>query len=117
MLQNKGINNLSELKSSFVLKHKKEKFFSDLIDILKIGEYQSLFSNVKQKGIPVLALLRVLISYPFLGVDNVYNFTNSYWGKLANGKDTYYRLLNNARISWRGFLFGGGKAHIGHLGR
>ena len=37
MLQNKGIKNLSELKSLFEHKHKKEDFFTNFIDILKIG--------------------------------------------------------------------------------
>lgn len=107
MLQNKSIKNLCELKSSFVLEHKKENFFSDLIDTLKLGKYHSVFSSAKQKGIPALVLLRVLITFPFLGVDNVYGFTKSYWAKFSHfGKDAYYRMLNNAKINWRVFLFG-----------
>ena len=49
MLQNKDIKNLSELKSLFVHKHKKEEFFTNFIDILKIGKYHAIFSNVKKK--------------------------------------------------------------------
>ena len=107
MLHNKGINNLSELKASFVQQHKSEKFFSDFTDILKLGKYHGIFSRAKQKGIPALAILRVLISFPFLGAGNVFSFTNSTWSKFAHfGKDAYYRLMNNHRINWRLFLYG-----------
>lgn len=72
-----------------------------------MGKYHSVFSSAKQKGVPALVLLRVLITFPFLGVENGYSFTDSYWAKFAHfGKDTYYRLLNNAKINWRVFLFG-----------
>jgi hypothetical protein len=107
MLQYKDIKNLGELKSTFVLDHKKEDFFSDLISILKIGKYHSIFSGAKQKGISSLVLLRLLITFPFLGVENVYSFTKSYWAGFYHfGKDAYYRFLNNAKINWRAFLFG-----------
>lgn len=117
MLHNKGIKNLSELKSSFVHQHKNEKFFSDFIDILKLGKYHSLFSCAKQKGIPAITILRILISFPFLGVENVYSFTNSTWARFAHfGKDAYYRLMNNAKVNWRGFLYGTVKRTIATLG-
>lgn len=107
MLHNKDIKNLSELKSLFVHKHKKEEFFTKIIDILKIGKYHAIFSNVKTKGIPALLLIRVLISFQFIGVNNVYSFTKSYWNKtIGFGKDAYYRLKNNPKINWRIFLFG-----------
>ena len=107
MLHNKGINNLSELKASFVDQHKSEKFFSDFIDLLKLGKYHSIFSSVKQKGIPALSILRVLICFPFLGIENIYSFTNSTWAKYAHfSKDAYYRFMNNSRVNWRGFLYG-----------
>jgi hypothetical protein len=116
MLQNKDIKNLSELKSSFVQANKKEEFFSELIDVLKIGKYHSTFSKSKQKGIAVLAILRIIISFPFLGLENVHQFTNSSWSKLSGfGKDAYYRLMNNPRVNWRGFLFGVVKSVIQNL--
>ncbi len=118
MLQYKDTKNLKELKSSFVQTNKKENFFSKLIDVLKIGKYHATFSKSKQKGIPVLAILRILITFPFLGLDNVHQFTNSYWSKLSGfGKDSYYRLMNNSRINWRGFLFGIVKSVILNLSK
>lgn len=106
MLHNKDIKNLSELKSLFVHKHKKEEFFTKIIDILKIGKYHAIFSNVKEKGISALLLIKILISFQFIGVNNVYSFTKSYWNKTFGfGKDAYYRLKNNSKINWRIFLF------------
>jgi len=107
MLQNKDIKNLSELKSLFVHKHKKEEFFTNFIDILKIGKYHAIFSNVKKKGISSLILIKILISFQFIGVDNVFSFTRSYWDKTVGfGKDAYYRLKNNSKVNWRTFLLG-----------
>ena len=50
MLQDKDIKNVSELKQTFVSKHKKLEFFTNLIDILKVGKYHAIFSSAKQKG-------------------------------------------------------------------
>jgi len=106
MLHNKDIKNLSELKSSFVAQHKKESFFSDLTDILKLGKHHSIFSNVKQKGISILVLIKILLSFPFLDENSVLSFTQSKWSKFADfGKDAFYRLKNNPKINWRNFLF------------
>ncbi len=106
MLQNKDIKNLSELKTTFVSKHKKESFFSEMIKILKIGKHHALFSKVKEKGIPVLFIIKILISFPFIEQKNVHQFINSFWNKFAGfGKDVYYRLKNNPKINWRKFLF------------
>jgi hypothetical protein len=106
MLPDKDTNKISELKSNFVEDHKNQKFFDKIIGLLKLGKYHALFSSVKQKGIPVLQLISILITFPFLGQSNVHKFTNSYWNKFSkHGKDAYYRLKNNSKINWRGFLF------------
>ena len=106
MLHNKDIKNLSELKTSFVSKQKKESFFSDMIKVLKIGKHHALFSKVKEKGISVLTIIKILISFPFIDQKNVHQFKNSYWDKFAGfGKDVYYRMKNNPKINWRKFLF------------
>ncbi len=106
MLHTEDIKNLSELKSTFVDKHKKEEFFTDLISVLKIGKYHAIFTNVKEKGIPALALIRILITFPFIEQKNVHRFISSFWNKFAGfGKDVYYRLKNNPKINWRKFLF------------
>jgi len=105
MLHDKDIKNLSELKSTFVAQHKKEQFFSDLIDSLKLGKHHAIFSNVKQKGISVITLIKIMLSFAFIGENSVFSFTQSYWNKFANfGKDAYYRLKNNPKINWRKFL-------------
>ena len=92
MLHNKDIKNLSELKSTFVAKHKKSEFFTDMIAILKIGKHHAIFTSVKEKGISVLMLIQILITFPFIEQKNVHRFANSYWNKFASfGKDVYYR--------------------------
>ena len=106
MLRNKDIKNLSELKSTFVAQHKKEVFFSDLTDILKIVKHHAIFANVKQKGISVIILIKIMLSFPFLNESSILSFTKSSWNKFAGfGKDSYYRLKNNPKINWRKFLF------------
>jgi hypothetical protein len=59
MLHNKDIKNLSELKLSFVRKHKKSTFFLEFISILKLGKLQAVFSKTKLKGISSLSLIRL----------------------------------------------------------
>ena len=107
MLHNKDIKNLSELKMTFVHEHKKSEFFTNFIEVLKIGNYHSVFSRVKQKGISSLLLIKILISFPFIDQGSVHGFMLSYWNRFAGfGKDAYYRLKNNPGINWRIFLTG-----------
>lgn len=116
MLQNKNIKNLSELKATFVHKHKKAEFFTKFIEILKIGKYHAIFSSAKQKGISSLMLMRILISLPFIDQKSVYSFTSSCWNQFVGfGKDAYYRLKNNSKINWRGFLIGVAKQTLSTL--
>ena len=106
MLHNEDIKNLSELKMTFVYKHKKESFFTDMMKNLKLGKHHALFSNVKEKGVSALTIIQILISFPFIEQKNIHKFINSYWTKFAGfGKDIYYRLKNNPKINWRKFLF------------
>ena len=107
MLQNKDIKNLSELNQAFLDKNKRAEFFLNFIDILKLGKLHSIFSSAKVKGISPLLLIQILISFPFIGQNNVHRYTNSYWSDFFDfGKDAYYRLKNNTKINWRCFLFG-----------
>lgn len=106
MLRNKDIKNLSEIKMTFLSEQKRENFFSDMMRILKIGKHHALFSGVKLKGIPVLTLISILLTFPFMAQKNVHQFITGYWNKYAGfGKDAYYRLKNNPKINWRMFLF------------
>ena len=107
MLQDKDIKNLSELKMTFVRKHKKSEFITKFVEILKIGKHHSVFTSVKQKGISSLLLIKILIGFPFIDQKSVHCFIGSYWNQFAGfGKDAYYRLKNNSRINWRSFLTG-----------
>jgi hypothetical protein len=107
MLHNKDIKNLSELKLSFVRKHKKSTFFLEFISILKLGKLQAVFSKTKLKGISSLSLIRLMLVFPFIDQTNIYAYTKSYWYQFSeHGKDAYYRLKNNSKINWRSFLFG-----------
>lgn len=107
MLHNKDIKNLSELKRSFVRKHKKSVFFLEFISILKLGKLQAVFSKTKLKGISSLSLIRLLLVFPFIDQTSVYAYTKSYWHQFSGyGKDAYYRFKNNSKINWRNFLFG-----------
>jgi hypothetical protein len=105
MLQDKDTKNLSELKSVFVDSHKNPFYFTKIIDLLKLGKYHALFSSVKKKGVSALLLIRIILTFPFIGEKNIYGFTKSTWAKYTNfGKDTFYRLMRNPLIKWRSFL-------------
>ncbi len=107
MLQTKDIKNLSELNLTFSNRQEKSEFFLKIISILKLGKLQSIFSSVKQKGIPSINLIRLLITFAFIDQKSVHGFTKSYWQQFVGfGKDAYYRLKNNPKIKWRNFLFG-----------
>lgn len=107
MLRSKDITNLSELKTSFVQDNKKSEFFLKFIDVLKLGKLHSVFSKVKQKGIPSLLLIRILVIFPFIDQKNVHGYTKSTWSKFYNfGKDAFYRLKKNPKINWRSFQYG-----------
>ncbi len=101
MLHNKDIKNLSEFKSDFVDSHKNPFIFSKIIDLLKLGKYQALFSTVKSKGFSALSIIQILLTFPFIGAKNIYGFTQKY---MSYSKDVYYRLMNNPKINWRSFL-------------
>ncbi|MGB1284439.1 MAG: hypothetical protein ACPG44_08240, partial [Polaribacter sp.] len=79
MLHSKDIKNLSELTLTFCSKHKKSEFFTDLVGILQLGKLHACFSKAKQKGISTKDLLAILLSFPFLGQNNVHRFINSSW--------------------------------------
>jgi len=107
MLQNKDITNLSELKTSFVQDNKKSEFFLKFVDVLKLGKLHLVFSKVKQKGIPSILIIRILLIFPFISQKNVHGYTKSAWHKFYDfGKDSFYRLKNNSKINWRSFHYG-----------
>ena len=107
MLHTKDIKNLSELTSTFCSKHKKSEFFTDFVSILQLGKLHACFGKAKQKGVSTKQLLEILLSFPFLGQNNVHRFINSSWSCFVDyGKDVYYRLKKNANINWRGLLLG-----------
>ena len=107
MLHFKDIKNLSEFNAAFVKHYNKPEFFSEFVGILKLGKLNSTFSSAKVKGVPGLILIRILLTLPFIDQPSVSSFIKSFWNSLASyGKDTYYRLKNNPKINWRGFLFG-----------
>jgi hypothetical protein len=105
MLQDKDIKKLSELKLTFIGKGKKSEFLFDFVEVLKLGKLHSIFSGVKSKGISILLLIRIMISLPFIDMDNVHCFSGSSFNDLKIGNDTFYRLKNNFKVNWRKFLF------------
>ena len=116
MLQSKDIKNLSELTQSFCAKHNTSDFFSSLIGILKLGKLHGIFSAAKTKGFSALSVLEILLCLPFLDVKNISQLRYSSWNTILRyGKDCYYRLMNNPKINWRGFLIGSVKQVVSTL--
>ena len=98
MLQSKDIKNLSELTLSFCSKHKKSKFFTDFVSVLKLGKLHASFSSVKQKRVYSLLLIEILLSFPFLDQNNVHRFVNSNWNtELSSNFNTTVEIY---QIRW-----------------
>ncbi len=105
MLHDRSIKNISELKTDFVDRHKNPIFFRNIVENLKIWKHHAIFSGVKIKGVSVLSIISILISFPFIDNTSIFSFTKSKWQCYVNyGKDIYYRFINKCNINWRLFL-------------
>ena len=53
-----------------------------------------------------LAVLQLLVLFPFFRIRNAYNYSSSHLYKLFHcEKDMFYRFMNDGNINWRGILY------------
>ena len=102
MLRNKDIKKIDELKINFRQSWFEIDFLLKVIDIFKFSNLLNKFSYFKKQGYDFKYILTILLSLPFLGVENVYSVSKN---KTEAKKDVFYRLKNNPNIDWRSILW------------
>jgi len=102
MLRNKDIKKIDELKINFRQSWFEIDFLLKVIDIFKFSNLLNKFSHFKKQGYNFRYILTILLSLPFLGVENIYTVSKN---KTEAKKDVFYRLKNNSNIDWRSILW------------
>ena len=106
MLQNKGINKISELKNGFTHTWLEPDFISSSLKYFSFSSLCNAFSGVKVKGYKFEWIMTVLLSMPFIDSATVHSMLcGCVKHHIKAGKDTFYRLKNNQGISWRKVLW------------
>ena len=106
MLQNKGINKISELKNGFTPTWLEPDFISSSLKCFSFSRLCQVFPVVKLKGYSFEWIMTVLLSMPFISSVTIRSMLSGcVEHHIKAGKDTFYRLKNNQRISWRALLW------------
>src|SRR5665647_1094910 len=106
MLQNKGINKISELKNGFTHTWLEPDFISSSLKCFSFSRLCCIFPVVKLKGYSFEWIITVLLSMPFIDSSTVHSMLSGcVKHHIKAGKDTFYRLKNNQGINWRTVLW------------
>ena len=101
MLQNKDINKISELKTSFTHSWVEADFIFKILKVFSFSGLNKKLSFFKSKGYSFEWVMSILISMPFMGISTVHKLS----GLVQAKKDVFYRLKNNSSINWRFILW------------
>ncbi|MGB0429247.1 MAG: IS4 family transposase [Bacteroidia bacterium] len=72
---------------------------------LELRGIKSHFQNSKSRGVDAFDLFKILLIMPFWGIENVRHLFNMELSKyLDSKKDTFYDLLRNDKMNWRGVM-------------
>jgi hypothetical protein len=105
MLQNKDIIKIQEIKTLFKDSWIQPDFFSKQIELFNFTKASNIFKTIKQSGIPIWDLLKLLFVLPFTNAESINALYNTRMApETEGGKDAYYRLLSNQKINWRNIL-------------
>jgi len=106
MLQNKGINKISELKNGFTPRWLEPDFILSSLKCFSFSALCRCLNPLKQRGYSFEMIFSSLICLPFLGLKTVHSFTGSMLSNhIEARKDTFYRLKNNPGTCWRKILW------------
>jgi len=106
MLQCKDINKISELKNGFTHKWLEPDFISSSLKCFTFSNLCRVVSEVKVRGYSFEWLMTILLSMPFIDSSTVHSMLNGCVNhQVEAGKDTFYRLKNNASVCWRMVLW------------
>jgi hypothetical protein len=106
MLQHKDTTNISELNSFFTSSEKVCETVLWIIRSLKLSGKRFEFPESDRSIYGSGTVLTFLLLFPLFQLSNVRAFSQSVLAKLfGGGKDVFYRLKNNEKISWRSFHY------------
>jgi len=106
MLQNKGINKISELKNGFTPRWLEPDFILSSLKCFSFSSLCKCLNPLKQRGYSFEMIFSSLICLPFLRLKTIHSFTESMLSNhIEARKDTFYRLKNNPGTCWRNILW------------
>ena len=102
MLQRKDTTNISELNGFFTSNEKVCETVLWIMRSLKLNDKRFELSGSDRSIYGSATVLTFLLLFPLFQLPNVRAFSQSVLAKLfGGGKDVFYRLKNNEKISWR----------------
>lgn len=105
MLKHEDITKVEEIKGKFNKIWLSSEYLQAHLNILGFNKIKNKFSWCKKSGISFGNLISTLLILPIVGFNSIHELTNSKDKGLGqSGKDSYYRILANQKINWRGFL-------------
>lgn len=105
MHHKKGINKISELKTSFTHCWVEPDFIKSSLKSFTFSSLCKALGPFKLRGYSFESIFTMLLSLPFLGVETVNSMYNHYLIEQTTiKKDVFYRMKNNPRICWREFV-------------
>jgi len=105
MLQHEDIAKVQEIKGKFNTIWLNSEYIQSHLNFLGFNKIKTKFSWCKKAGFSFEDLISTLLILPLIGINNIHGLTTSKNKELTTcGKDSYYRILANQKINWRGFL-------------
>jgi len=102
MLHSKDIDKISELKNGFTPKWLEPDFIASSLKCFSFSNLCHVVSEVKRKGYRFEWVMTILLSMPFIDASTINSMLNGcVQHHIEAGKDTFYRMKNNAGICWR----------------
>ncbi|MCP4269951.1 MAG: transposase [Candidatus Brocadiaceae bacterium] len=105
MLLHEDISKTRELKIKFKEIWLRQDYLISHLEILGYSKIKKHFESCKKSGISFDSLISTLLVLPIMGLSTIYSLAKSNAPNIKiSGKDSYYRLLANQNINWRGLL-------------
>ena len=105
MLLHEDISKTKEIKIKFKENWLSQDYLISHLEILGYSKIKKRFESCKKSGISFDSLVRTLLILPIIGLNTIHSLTKSNEPDInLAGKDSYYRLLANQNINWRGLL-------------
>ena len=105
MLHYEDISKTEEIKGKFKDSWLGADYLTSHLEILRFSKIKQRFNSCKKAGISFEDLISTLLILPIIGLKTIHSLTSNIGNTIGSAsKDSYYRLLANQHINWRGFL-------------